>query len=252
MALTAIALGGNVGDTAERFEAAFAQIESLGNTVAKRSTFVGTPPMGESAGDPFLNAAALVETALPPQQFLQQLHQVEANLGRERSVHWGPRTLDLDLLLYDQQVIDSDAAVVPHPALWQRRFVLEPLREIASDWVHPVLQETIDQLFCRIDQRPLRFEIDGANVDPTRLDDLCHWCGQEFDRGDVSLTIAKAAVPPDNLFARIIVRDSGVVEPNRTQPRPHDSRTIEIAAAHAADATKLRTALNDIITAALG
>ncbi len=251
MALTAIALGGNVGETAKRFEAAFTQIESLGNRVTERSAFVCTPPMGESAGDPFLNAAALVETVFPPLDFLQQLHQVEANCGRKRSIHWGPRTLDLDLLLYGRQAIDSNTLMVPHPALWQRRFVLEPLCEIASDWVHPVLQESIEQLFCRIDQRPLRFEIDGSNVDPEQLNDLSLWCEQEFDRGDVSLTIAQSAVMPDDLFARIIVQDSDRIESNRTQPRLHSTRTIEIVP-QGADGKELRNALNSIVTAALG
>ena len=159
----AIALGSNVGDSAGRFDEALTMLKSFRCEVLKVSSLWHTPAMGENAGDDFLNAAALIETQLPPQELLQTLHVVEERLGRVRSVHWGPRTIDLDLLFYEDQIIAEETIVVPHPHLWYRRFVLEPLAEVAAEWLHPELGETAARLLERLQHSSRILAIDCSN-----------------------------------------------------------------------------------------
>ncbi|MBR3218317.1 MAG: 2-amino-4-hydroxy-6-hydroxymethyldihydropteridine diphosphokinase, partial [Thermoguttaceae bacterium] len=100
----------------------------------------------------FLNAVGVLQTCLEPLPLLDLLLEIEQRFGRVRLVHWGPRTLDLDLLLYDDKVISAERLTVPHPLMSQRRFVLEPAAEVAADWVHPTLGKTIRELLARLDQ----------------------------------------------------------------------------------------------------
>jgi 2-amino-4-hydroxy-6-hydroxymethyldihydropteridine diphosphokinase len=101
----------------------------------------------------FKNAAALLETTLDPFSLLKVLQEIEAQFGRERTVHWGERTLDLDLLLFDQRKIDTPALRVPHPRFATRRFVLEPLAEIAPEAVDPITGRTVEQILADLDRR---------------------------------------------------------------------------------------------------
>jgi 2-amino-4-hydroxy-6-hydroxymethyldihydropteridine diphosphokinase len=140
-----IGLGSNLGDRDAMLNGA---ISALGNTpglvVRRVSSFHETEPVGGPPGQgKFKNAAAAVETTLAPSVLLRALQDIEARFGRTRTVRWGERTLDLDLLLFDDRIIDTPELCVPHPRLATRRFVLEPLAEIAPDAIDPITKRTI-------------------------------------------------------------------------------------------------------------
>lgn len=133
-----IALGGNVGDVRATFPKAISNILGMAQaTLLARSSDYRTPPWGEEAQDPFINACVEVETSLDPHALLFTLHKIEKRFGRDRAKEqrWGPRTLDLDLLAYDDAVINQPDLTLPHPRLFERAFVLVPLAEIAPDRV---------------------------------------------------------------------------------------------------------------------
>ena len=123
-------------------DAAVARLAQEGMVVAARSTWWRSAAWPDPAAPPFLNGVAIVQTALAPQALLARLHAVEAAFGRRRDVRNAPRTLDLDLLAYRDVVMDGPALILPHPRLAERRFVLEPLAEIAPDWRHPMSGRT--------------------------------------------------------------------------------------------------------------
>ena len=151
MPLAAIALGGNLpgrdGTREWNLEGAVGALAALGQVVA-RSRWYDTEPVGYSGQPRFLNGAVLLDTMLAPRELLEGLLRIELAFGRDRShgIDKGPRTLDLDLLLYDGLSVKGPKLIVPHPAMHERRFVLEPLVEIAPDWVHPVLQRPMKEL----------------------------------------------------------------------------------------------------------
>ena len=158
-----ISLGGNLGAVADTFDRAVARLgKAPGTTVVAVSPYHATRPVGEHSGSGFLNAAAAVETRLLPLELLDLLQSIEADLGRIRTFHWGPRTLDLDILFYDDALINSLRLVVPHPAAWYRRFVLDPLVQIAPRFVHPERQVNIETLRNRLLPRPLVVTLAGG------------------------------------------------------------------------------------------
>lgn len=131
-----IALGGNIGDVRATFPKAISNILGMAQaTLLARSSDYRTPPWGEEAQEPFINACIEVETSLDPHALLFTLHKIEKRFGRDRAKEqrWGPRTLDLDLLAYDDAVIKQPDLTLPHPRLFERAFVLVPLAEIAPD-----------------------------------------------------------------------------------------------------------------------
>jgi 2-amino-4-hydroxy-6-hydroxymethyldihydropteridine diphosphokinase len=152
-ALAYIALGSNLGDRRGLLEGAVAALVATpGVAVKKISSFHETEPVGGPAGQGlFLNAAAVLETTLDPLRLLNVLHEIEQSFGRTRTVHWGERTLDLDLLLFDDQIIDTPELTIPHPRMSVRRFVLEPLAEIAPGVVDPVTNRTIAELLAGLE-----------------------------------------------------------------------------------------------------
>ena len=146
--LAYIALGANLGDRALNIQAALRLLESVpGIRVTKVSSLLENPAVGGPADSPpFLNAVAQIETTLEPRQLLQRLLDIEHELGRKRNLKWEPRQIDLDLLLFGDAVISQPQLVIPHPRMHERRFVLEPLAEIAPKAWHPVLKRTIADL----------------------------------------------------------------------------------------------------------
>src|ERR1700722_2567314 len=149
-AVAAAALGSNLesrfGDRRANLLEAVRRLGGLGE-VRGVSSFYETEPVGFVAQPRFLNAALVLETALEPPELMRGLLAVERAMGRERVVAKGPRVIDLDLLLYDDVVMETGELVLPHPEMQERRFVLEPLAEIAPGMVHPVLGLTVGELF---------------------------------------------------------------------------------------------------------
>jgi 2-amino-4-hydroxy-6-hydroxymethyldihydropteridine diphosphokinase len=137
-----VGLGANLGDREETIRAAVAELPD----VVAVSPLRETDPVGVTDQPQFLNGVAALETELAPRQLLDVLLAVERRLGRERRERWGPRTIDLDLLLYGDEVIDEDGLKIPHPRLHERRFVLEPLADLAPQLVVPGLGGVEDLL----------------------------------------------------------------------------------------------------------
>jgi 2-amino-4-hydroxy-6-hydroxymethyldihydropteridine diphosphokinase len=144
-----LGLGSNVGDREEYIEQAIFLLEKIkGLKVIKRSTNYECPPEGGAKQQPpFINAAIEIVTTLSPEKLLGVCQDIEATLGREKEVEWGPRTIDLDILLYGDLIKSDDDLQIPHPLMHERMFVLKPLKEIAPNVMHPVLEKTITQLF---------------------------------------------------------------------------------------------------------
>lgn len=143
-----LGLGANLGNASARLDAAIEALAQCGDLrLLARSAWRATRPIGGPADQPrYVNGAALLETSLTPHALWSAMAAIEASAGRERHVRWGPRTLDLDLLLYDEQVVDDAVLTVPHPRLALRRFVLEPAAEIAASMRHPALDRTVGEL----------------------------------------------------------------------------------------------------------
>ena len=146
MTVAYVGLGANLGDREGTIRAAVAQLPG----VVAVSPLRETDPVGVTDQPQFLNGVAALETELTPRELLDVLLTVERRLGRERRERWGPRTIDLDLLLYGDEVIDEDGLTVPHPRLRERRFVLEPLADLAPKLVVPGLGG-VEELLAELD-----------------------------------------------------------------------------------------------------
>jgi 2-amino-4-hydroxy-6-hydroxymethyldihydropteridine diphosphokinase len=143
--LAYLSLGSNVGDRESHLHDAMARIGATGRIVAVSSLYE-TEPVEFTQQPWFLNCAIALETSQSPPELMAAILRIEEEMGRRRVQKKGPRSIDIDILLFDSAVMDSGELRLPHPAMQQRRFVLEPLAEIAPDVVHPVLKKTIREL----------------------------------------------------------------------------------------------------------
>lgn len=142
-----IALGSNMGDSKALIKDAVRKLdESYGCSVIKASDLIVTKPYGGVEQDDFVNGMLELRTFLSPEDLLDKLHEIEAEANRVREVRWGPRTLDLDIVLYDKLVYESENLIIPHVDMENRAFVLQPLAELNPNLRHPVLNKTIKQL----------------------------------------------------------------------------------------------------------
>ena len=141
-----VALGSNLGDKEANLRKALELLQERSVEVVKTSSFICTEPYGVTDQPQFLNGVCEVRTSLEPLELLHTLLDIEQEMGRVRLRHWGERNIDLDLLLYEDVVMDIPQLKLPHPDMQNRDFVLLPLAEIASELVHPTLQKTISEL----------------------------------------------------------------------------------------------------------
>jgi len=165
-----IALGGNIGVSESVFKSAMDLLASPEIQITALSFIRKTTPVGQSAGEEFLNAAATLSCHSGPYELLAALHQIEQAFGRTRTIHWGPRTLDLDLCLFGDTIIDDHQLVVPHPAMWYRKFVLDPALDVAANMVHPLLQRSVGDLHADLQKRPLQIALRCSEKWPIALD----------------------------------------------------------------------------------
>ena len=158
-----IGIGSNLGLAAENCEKAISFLnnsESL--QVTAHSSLYQSEPVGKKDQPWFVNGAVEVSTSLDPEQLLQHLLNIEHQFGRKRKGKWGPRIIDLDILDYDGKIFNSETLTLPHPEMTQRRFVLEPLSEIAGSTIHPLEKKTILDLLKELPQKPLVKKLDAS------------------------------------------------------------------------------------------
>ena len=246
-----IALGGNINASEAVFVEAIQRLERPGLVVEQLSGPFVTRPVGSAAGEEYVNAAAVLECALTPTLLLKALHEVEDGFGRERTIHWGPRTLDLDLCLYGNEVIESESLVVPHPAMWYRRFVLDPAVEVAGSMRHPILKQTMDELKDAAMARPLRIEVSSATQSDDELMKIIKQLQAKNDglrEVDISLSAVSSSVN-SNVFARLLIETAHDDVGARRQPANELCRQIRF---HCASAEDLEQQLQQFFVAALG
>ena len=146
-----IAVGSNMGDSRGHIAKALGQLEKHKDIqVTKVSGLLETLPYGGVEQENFVNGMFEIRTLLTPEELLRELHKIEASEGRERKIHWGPRTLDLDIILYDDLIYSSEDLVIPHVDMENRYFVLKPLSELAPNFRHPITHKTVAQMLAEL------------------------------------------------------------------------------------------------------
>lgn len=142
-----LSLGTNIGDLNKNLNTAIENISKLNNTTIKKSSsFLTTKPFGNVKQDDFLNCCLEIETLLYPQELLNEILEIEKIMGRVREIKWGPRIIDIDILFFNDEIIQDDNLSIPHPWIPFRSFVLEPLKEIAPNYIHPLEKKSISIL----------------------------------------------------------------------------------------------------------
>lgn len=153
MSTAYIGIGSNLGSREENCERAIKFLIENGITVVKRSSMFETEPWGVKEQPKFINMAVEILTALKPEALLHLLKNIEIEVGRLPASHWGPRIIDLDILLYDDLIIKTPELEIPHPHISERDFVLKSLAEIAPEKVHPVLKKSMKRLLLEVDSK---------------------------------------------------------------------------------------------------
>ena len=148
-----LSIGSNMGDKKAHLDAALRALETSETLVKSVSSFIETEPYGKTDQDTFLNGCVEIRTLLTPHELLHFVNGIEASEGRERTVHWGPRTLDIDILLYDDEIVYTEDLKIPHPDMHNRMFVLEPLCEIAPFAMHPVLMKSVMRMREKLEEK---------------------------------------------------------------------------------------------------
>lgn len=152
-----IAIGSNLGDREANCRSAIERLKYAPRVrVIKESSLKETEPWGRTDQPAFINAAVEIETDLPPKELLALLKDIEGRIGRKARERWGPREIDLDVIFYGERVIKEEGLTIPHPQAHKRLFVIEPIAELAPDFVHPVLREKVDDILMKLYNRPVR------------------------------------------------------------------------------------------------
>lgn len=150
-----IGIGSNMDNPLEQCRKAIGLIAASPDlTLSQSSSFYKTEPVGITDQDWFVNAVVSAETMLSPSDLLNTLLGIEQQMGRTRQLKWGPRVIDLDLLFYDDSILESPGLKVPHPEIQNRRFILAPMNEITGELVHPVLKKSISKLLAELPATP--------------------------------------------------------------------------------------------------
>lgn len=185
-----LSLGTNMGEKERNLSTALDEINKLeGTKITKKSSILRTAPYGFLAQDDFLNMCIEVETLLSPQELLKEILNIELEMGRVREFKWGPRLIDIDILFYDDDIINEPNLIIPHPYIYDRSFVLEPLNDIAPNYIHPVDKKRIFQM---LDEVNLKYPKENKFIDV--LD--CN--GKKLEFGKRTLIMGILNVTPDS------------------------------------------------------
>ena len=152
-----LGLGSNIGDRLENLRSALSRLNNIsGIRVQKVSPVYETLPVGSPQQPDYLNAVVEIETYLEAEKLLAVCSCIEQDMGRIRRVHWGPRVIDIDILLFGELILNTEQLTVPHPRMHERAFVLKPLADISPDYIHPVLGLTVGEILVKIDEAGVR------------------------------------------------------------------------------------------------
>lgn len=150
MHITYLLLGSNLGNRMKYIASAISEIEAKLGSIGRRSSLYQTASWGKHDQPDFLNQVIELKTSLEPKDLLSGILGIESDLGRKRIEKWGSRTIDIDILIYDDQIVNEPELIIPHPYLAFRRFCLMPLCEIAPEFLHPVLKKNIHELLLEL------------------------------------------------------------------------------------------------------
>ncbi len=153
MSTVFIGIGSNIGNRQDNCLSAIRLLKERGLKISRQSSMIETEPWGLIDQQQFINMAIEAETDLGPEELLGLLKNIERDMGRVQTVEWGPRVIDLDILFYDDRIVESADLNIPHKHMHERDFVLTPLVEIAPEKIHPVLKKKISELRTQADQR---------------------------------------------------------------------------------------------------